>query len=124
MDFFYKSKVKKLLWWGSVDSGNYFLAEPKFECDLGGKYSESKKLLLFKRSKTKIVKKIDLSKAAFEKGQADGDYDPAFFTIIDESGEKIELRFMSRLERFRFFRKLGEVLVGVAKMAEILDYEK
>lgn len=125
MDLFYKSKVKKLKsWYGSVDSSNYFLAEPKFECDLGGNYAESKKLLLVKRSNTKIVKVIDLNSATFEKGQANGIYEPAFFTIIDENGEKIDLRFMNRNARFDFFRKLGDVMVGADKMAQILDDEK
>ena len=121
MCIFYNNKLKKLVWYGCVSSSNYILAHPIFECDLKGKYSESKKLLLFKRSK--VVKKIDLNNATFERGKAEGIDDSAFFTftIIDESGEKIELDFLTRKLRYDFICKLGKVLCGTEKIDQVLS---
>ena len=124
MELFYKTKVKKLKepWMYSknnslckVWSTNYFLAIPKFECDLGEKYFDSKLLLLVKRGK--IVKKIDMTKVNFDTLRKTHDID-SILTIIYDSNEKIDFEFSTKTTRNEFFSKIAEVLPNALKMVE------
>ena len=124
MDLFYKTKVKKLKepWMYSkngslctVWSTNYSLAIPKFECDLGEKYFDSKLLLLVKRGK--IVKKIDMTKVNFDTLRKTHNID-SILTIIYDSNEKIDFEFGTKTTRNEFFSKIAEVLPNASKMVE------